>query len=477
MLNIFALQQSISASFPKFQTLEKLLVQQSIVDILLLGTGLILFLVMFYVKIISFSEKEYRASRIAFIFSTVFFVPFLFLYLYDFPYKDIVSVSLLVIVYSAIILLFFPIRPKIKKGFQIPKEKHDERNVMFSRNELKPGTAQFDSYYSNNANKKYLDDKFREKPGLLSPDSSMYHPFSFASAHANLEVIEALKPIVNGPVAEQEIDIEPSKISNYLKTWSKKLGAHSVGITELKDYHLYSHKGRGDLYGKEISNKQKYAIAITIEMDNEMMQTAPRGSVIMESTQQYLSSGTIALQVAYFIRNLGYSARAHIDGNYELICPLVARDAGLGEIGRMGLLMTPKLGPRIRIAVITTDIPLVIDKRKDFSSVIDFCGICKKCADVCPSSSISFNQREKIKGVLRWKINSEACFTYWCTTGTDCGRCMVVCPYSHPNNFMHNFIRWGINNSYIFRRFALYMDDLFYGRKPKSRNIPSWIDM
>ncbi|MFQ6103859.1 MAG: hypothetical protein ACE5OP_06150 [Candidatus Glassbacteria bacterium] len=52
------------------------------------------------------------------------------------------------------------------------------------------------------------------------------------------------------------------------------------------------------------------------------------------------------------IRNLGYPARTHIDGNYRVVCPLVARDAGIGEIGRMGLLMTPRLGPRVRIAVV-----------------------------------------------------------------------------------------------------------------------------
>lgn len=207
------------------------------------------------------------------------------------------------------------------------------------------------------------------------------------------------------------------------------------------------------------------------------MKTAPKGPVIMESTQQYLSSGVIALQIAYFIRKLGYSAKAHIDGNYELICPLVARDAALGEIGRMGLLMTPKLGPRVRIAVVTTEMPLLIDKRKDYSSVIDFCEICKKCADVCPSQSIPHDSRTKIDGVLRWQINSESCFTYWCTTGTDCGKCMIACPYSHPNNFMHNVVRWGIANSYIFRRFALLMDDLFYGRKPKSANLPGWMNI
>lgn len=446
------------------------------INLVLFLIGILISGVLFYVSYISIIEKEFRAFKVSFLLSTALFIPFIIIYLYDFQFKEIISSIFLVLILLFGLILFLPIRPKLKGGFQVPSQKHDERDVMFSRNELKPKTENFNLYYSSNPEKKKLDDKFREKPGLLSPITTRYHPFSFAAAHANLEVIEALKPIVNGKISEKKTNVDASKISNYIKTWSKKRGAHSVGITELKDYHLYSFKGRGDLYGKEINNNHKFAIAITIEMDHEMIQTAPKGPVVMESTQQYLNSGTIAVQLAYFIRNLGYSARAHIDGNYELICPLVARDAGLGEIGRMGLLMTPELGPRVRIAVVTTDVPLIESKPPNFSSMIDFCGICKKCAEVCPSQSISFNERENIESVLRWKINSESCFTYWCTTGTDCGRCMAVCPYSHPNNFMHNFIRWGIHNSYIFRRFALKMDDLFYGRKPKYGKIPSWID-
>jgi len=450
-------------------------IDQELVNLLFLLTGLIISGILFYAGIISLIEKEQRAFRVSCMLSVLVAVPFLILYMMDFQYKDVIVNTTLVLIILSLIILFFPYNPKVKEGFQIPNEKHDERDVMFSRNELKPKTDKYKAYYSKNPDKKEPDDKFREKPGLLSSESSLYHPYSFASAHANLEVIEALKPIVDGPFSETITEIDPLNISRYIKTWCKNLGAHSVGITELKDFHLYSNKGRGTVYGKEIKNNHKYAIAITIEMDHEMIQTAPKGPVVMESTQEYLNSGTIALQVANFIRNLGFPARAHIDGNYEVICPLVARDAGLGEIGRMGLLMTPSLGPRVRIAVVTTDIPLIIDRRRDRSSVIDFCEICKKCADACPSRSISFESRVEINGILRWKINSESCFTYWCSSGTDCGRCMAVCPYSHPNNFMHNFIRWGISNSQYFRRFAIYMDNLLYGRRPTSREIPIWI--
>jgi len=208
-----------------------------------------------------------------------------------------------------------------------------------------------------------------------------------------------------------------------------------------------------------------------------MVASAPSGSIVMESGQQYLESGKIAIQLAKFIRNIGYEARAHIDGNYEVVCPLVARDAGLGEIGRMGLLMTPKLGPRVRIAVVTTNLSLEISKPVYDYSMIDFCIKCKKCADSCPSNAISFSDRKEIDGVKRWQINQEACFSLWCKIGTDCGRCVSVCPFSHHNSLMHNVVRAGIKNSSIFRLFALKMDDAIYGRKPAPKGLPDYLQI
>ena len=108
------------------------------------------------------------------------------------------------------------------------------------------------------------------------------------------------------------------------------MAAHQAGITALKDHHLYSHKGRGPRSGEPIIRNHKHAIAISVEMNHRMMLSAPEGTSVMESSEQYLRSGVLALKLAAWIRELGYDATAHIDGNYELICPLVAVDAGLG---------------------------------------------------------------------------------------------------------------------------------------------------
>jgi ferredoxin len=195
------------------------------------------------------------------------------------------------------------------------------------------------------------------------------------------------------------------------------------------------------------------------------MKHAPEAPVVLESARQYVEAAKIAITLGYFIRSQGYPARAHIDGNYRVIAPLVARDAGLGEIGRIGILMTPELGPRVRLGVVTTDLPLILDQRMDSGSMIDFCTFCMKCAENCPSRSIPFGDRTEIDGVWRWRINSDTCFRYWNAIGTDCGICMAVCPYSHPDNWAHNAVRWAIRRSGIARRVAIRIDDLFYGRK------------
>lgn len=140
----------------------------------------------------------------------------------------------------------------------------------------------------------------------------------------------------------------------------------------------------------------------------------------------------------------------------------------------MGLLMTPRQGPRVRLGVVTTDLESLVDEREADMSTIDFCTICKKCAENCPSKSIPFEARQELDGVQRWRINPESCFMYWNVIGTDCGICMTVCPYSHPDFVNHNLLRWGIRRSGFVRRGALWMDDLFYGKNPVQKESPDW---
>jgi reductive dehalogenase len=399
--------------------------------------------------------------------------------------------NLLLIVFCILgltgLILFLPIKGARSFIQHTPVKRIHEGDVVLSRRLLTPGSKAYKAYYQLHPEFKAVDDRSRKTPGLLDKKARFFHTGTFAAATANFELIEHMGKLIHSSkkaattaplsISPEATRVNPERTSRFISHWLKRTGAHSVGITRLKDYHLYSHKGRGSQSGKPIIKKHEYAIALTVEMDHRMMQSSPRGSALMESSEQYLQSGILALKLAAWIRELGYEASAHIDGNYEVICPLVAMDAGLGTIGRMGLLMTPRLGPRVRISVVTTNMPLSLKDHKPDRTTLHFCHLCKKCARVCPSAAIPDGPREIIEGQERWQINSEKCYHFWTRSGTDCGMCMSACPYSHPDDPFHRFIRWGIKNNLFFRHLAVKLDDLFYGRKPASKPLPAWSEI
>lgn len=365
---------------------------------------------------------------------------------------------------------------RVARDSEIPQTRVDERDIMFARARLKPGSPEYATYYALHPEHQTIDDRIRALPGLLAPTAQKAHPLHFAAAGASFVLPEALRNWVDGPVAVTALSLTPPAVTTYLKGLARYYGARTVGITALQPHHVYSHIGRGSGdYGAPLAVEHRYALAFTVEMDPTLMASAPEAPTVLETAKEYAVAAQIAVQLAAFIRALGYPARAHIDGNYRVIAPLVARDAGLGEIGRMGLLMTPELGPRVRLGIVTTDLPLLVDGRVPRPDMLDFCRLCKKCAENCPSRAIPFDERQEIGGALRWQIDSVKCFRYWNVIGTDCGRCVSVCPYSHPDTWSHNLLRRIIRRSGVARRLALRLDDLFYGRVPAPRPAPAWM--
>jgi len=125
----------------------------------------------------------------------------------------------------------------------------------------------------------------------------------------------------------------------------------------------------------------------------------------------------------------------------------MAMQAGLGELGRNGLLITPEFGPRIRLSKVITDLPLMPDSPID-TGVIEFCGICKKCADTCPSRSILFGDRTSVPlnisnagGALKWPVDAEKCRAYWGRVDRPCTNCVAVCPFNKPYTWFHRMVR------------------------------------
>ena len=440
--------------------------------VILMAFGVLVLLGFGAFAVTSLLEGERRAAGVALVLAMALAIPFFLATLLPPSFRWAVLGAALV---TGVILFLLPLG-RAGRAEEEPKTRIDERDMMFARARLEPGTPSYEAYYALRPENKAGDDKTRSLPGLLSPESSEANRFVFGATEATFAYIERLHDAVDGQVALEQVPFQTGPGTDHIKGLARYWGARDVGITELKPYHVYSHIGRGKgTYGAPITLEHRYAIAFTVEMDHQLVGAAPAAPTILESAHQYANAAAIAVQLGNLIRSMGYPALAHIDGNYRVVAPLVARDAGLGEIGRMGLLMTPDLGPRVRLGVVTTDLPLTSDEAGFDASVLDFCQACKKCADTCPVRAIPSGDREEIDGALRWRIDQEVCYRYWCVTGTDCARCMALCPYSYPDTPMHNMVRWATRHSGTARRAVLWLDRLFYGPAPAPKPAPSWL--
>ena len=368
-----------------------------------------------------------------------------------------------------VVLMFFAPDGKISTiVINDSVDRVDERDVMFAREEYNPGSSKYMAYYSANPQYKEIDDKIRELPPILSPGGKYYETVRSGYIESIFDSVEELLDKVDGEVSADRKEVNTTEITASIKKAVLDMGADDVGIAGLNRNYVYSHVGRGpEEWGSEIINDHRYAIVFTLEMDYAHVEGAPGLAITEESATKYLQGALISIEIARHIRGLGYPARAHIAGsNYQIMLPPIAYDAGLGELGRLGYLISPRLGPRVRLGAVTTDLPLITDKPKDFG-VQDFCKRCLKCAVNCPSGAIPPGDKTEERGILKWQLNIEKCIRYWRISGTDCGLCMKVCPYGHPPTFFHNIVRKAIPRSATARWISIHGDDILYGKKAK----------
>lgn len=399
-------------------------------------------------------------------------------------------------------LLPFGKNPRALKGtkglIRTEVKRFDERAQVFARNRaLHPGSKEYAAFYREHPEFEVFDAKRREKGGPLGAIGSIDGARGRLNVEATLACVsipqafstpDKYKPQpVSNPMYQSRADrteiedrkypLSPEEASERIKGFALSLGADLVGIAKIDPRWIYSHKGEifnenWEDWGKEII-PDKYAVVFAEEMNFAMVGAAPHTPTVIESMRNYAKGAFIATQLARFIANLGYSATAHHLRYYEALLVPLAVDAGLGEMGRLGYLMTKKFGPRVRLGAVTTNLTLVPDQSVDLG-VEDFCKTCKKCAVCCPSNSIPQGEQEVVNGTLRWKLNDETCFDYWGKIGTDCNICMRVCPWSHARTFPHRLIVELITRNKFARRVFSMMDDIFYGKNPKSKTPPKW---
>ncbi len=262
--------------------------------------------------------------------------------------------------------------------------------------------------------------------------------------------------------------------TNYIKKGAKFYGASIVGIANVNEKWIYKTgfmrpdevseaeakqdirggKSEDSIYDQpiELPDGINNVIVMGIEMDQYGISTAPAQPAAAAAALAYSKMAFVIACLGEFIRNLGF--RAIQCGNDTALSVPLAVEAGLGALGRLGLLITPEFGPRVRICKIFTDLPLISDKpnKKFISKVAKVCKICLKCAESCETNAISKEAQPSFKGynisnnpgVKKYYIDAEKCFEFWIKNSSDCGSCIAACPFSKikknlsPHEFWNN---------------------------------------
>lgn len=248
---------------------------------------------------------------------------------------------------------------------------------------------------------------------------------------------------------------------------SKKIGIDKIGFTDAAPFiHLekslreqkkaghttgFEHPNIEErIYPQKIFDEPRSIIAIALAYPTKMSRKAERVRGERRGSFARASWGTdyhiilrekmnrlISCIEQEVPKQLGPRFKPMVDTG-ELIDVAVAQRAGLGFIGKNGLLITEEYGSYVYLGEIITNIPFEKDLPMESQ-----CGECSKCIDFCPTGALLGDGR----------MNGQRCLSYQTQTRGlmpeeyrekirtviyGCDICQQVCPFNQGKDTHHH---------------------------------------
>jgi epoxyqueuosine reductase len=256
------------------------------------------------------------------------------------------------------------------------------------------------------------------------------------------------------------IKTDYKNLAESIKDWGLKLGFQQVGITDtdLAKDEKYLLKWLDQAMHGEMNYMQRHGNKrtrpaelipgtiriISVRMDYLPGQGEDPESILNNPEQAYVSRYATGRDYHKIIRNrLQKLAEkiSNIAGEYDyraftdsapVLEKAIARNSGLGWIGKHTNLINPTAGSWFFLGEIYTDLPLPVDD----PFITDHCGSCTACIDVCPTQAI----------VEPYKVDARRCISYLTIELREsipeefrkelgnriygCDDCQLVCPWN-----------------------------------------------
>jgi len=185
-----------------------------------------------------------------------------------------------------------------------------------------------------------------------------------------------------------------------------------------------------------------HAVSFAVHLSDRIIEDIDKGPTHMYF-QHYRTVNRlideIELKIGRAIENMGYryfpvasSQSINLNGAYYeafFSHKIAATRAGLGWVGKSGLLVTPEFGPRVRLGTVLTDWPLPFEEPITKSA----CFSCDLCVKACPAVALTGKNWEA--GMARCQIiDARACSKHMSKNykhigrGSVCGICIAACP-------------------------------------------------
>jgi len=204
---------------------------------------------------------------------------------------------------------------------------------------------------------------------------------------------------------------------------SESIGVGIVGFTSVDENLIF----KFDMAGSTIKHLYDNGIVLGMEMEFASIDTAPDIQAGLESLRIYAELGKATNKLTEFIRSMDYGAISCLPFGGPILYPPMGEKANIGEMGRNGILVSKKYGPRFRLSMIATNAsPLPERKHEDFK-ISEYCKKCRRCVRKCPVEAIFDEPKIKEDGTRKY-IDTDKCIEYFYIT-SGCSVCIKVCPF------------------------------------------------